>query len=74
MAKNVLVIVYGIFSVIGTYLIGFNRAFFLNFRESMWQYIALPIMYGLPLILLLILGFKKAWQAVKNSTDSSSSQ
>jgi spore germination protein KB len=59
--KSVLVIFYGIAIVILTYYIANDRIFFLNFREKGWKYFALPIQYGLPALLLLALGIKKAF-------------
>lgn len=42
-----------------TYYIGYNRVFFINFREFQWQYIALPFQYVLPLFLLIMMAVRK---------------
>lgn len=42
-----------------TYYTSFNRVAFLNFLEFKWQYISLPVQFGLPLLLLLISFFRK---------------
>ncbi|HEX3011022.1 MAG TPA: endospore germination permease, partial [Syntrophomonadaceae bacterium] len=45
-----LVIILGLLIGVLNYYIGYNRIFFLNFREYQWQYIALPLQYILPVI------------------------
>jgi spore germination protein KB len=55
-----IIIIFGIIMVILTYLIGQDRVFFLIIREYGWEYFSLPIQFGVPLLLFLILGIKKA--------------
>lgn len=57
--KTIFIFIFGIILVVITYLIGYNRVFFLNYREFKWQYFVLPIQYGLPILLLIFLGVKK---------------
>ncbi|MDS1029813.1 endospore germination permease [Bacillota bacterium LX-D] len=64
--KTILIFIFGIFLATLTYFIASNRVFFLNFREDTWHYFGLPIQYGLPVILLLILAIRKVFHAVKN--------
>jgi spore germination protein (amino acid permease) len=54
-----IIIAFGVTTLILTYLIAYDRVFFLNFREYIWQYFALPIQFGIPLILFLTLGIKR---------------
>jgi spore germination protein KB len=54
--------VYGIAIIILTYYLAHDRILFLNFRENTWQYIALPIQYGLPVLLLLALVIRKIFK------------
>lgn len=63
---SIFVFIYGIAMVILTYYIADDRILFLNFRESTWQYISLPIQYGLPILLLLALGIRKIFSGNKN--------
>lgn len=58
--KKVNFIIFGIMLVVLTYAIGYNRVFFLNFREFKWQYFSLPIQFGVPLLLFMSLKIKKA--------------
>ncbi|MEN6459914.1 MAG: endospore germination permease [Syntrophomonas sp.] len=51
----ILVLLIGVLN----YYIGYNRIFFLNFREYQWQYIALPVQYILPVVLLIVMAIKK---------------
>jgi spore germination protein KB len=61
------VVILGILTMILTYIISRNRVFFLYFREYVWQYFALPLQLGVPLLLLLVLGTKKAFNSLKKS-------
>ncbi|HEX3011965.1 MAG TPA: hypothetical protein VHQ70_08015, partial [Syntrophomonadaceae bacterium] len=54
-----LVLILGLLIGVVNYYIGYNRIFFLNFREYQWQYIALPFQYILPIVLLLVMMIKK---------------
>lgn len=63
--KPGVMIIFGVFMIILTYFIGENRIFFLELRENRWQYFSRPIQFGVPLLLLLILGIKKALTGVK---------
>lgn len=63
--KPGIIILFGIIMVILTYFIGYNRVFFLIFREYEWQYFSLPIQFGVPLILFLVLVIKKAFTSAK---------
>ena len=58
-------IVLGILLIFLTYLTASNRVIFLNFLEDGWQFISLPIAYGLPLLLVLISFFRKPNQKKK---------
>lgn len=53
------VLILGLLIGVLNYYIGYNRIFFLNFREYQWQYFALPFQYILPLVLLLVMLIKK---------------
>lgn len=67
-AKTVLVFIYGIATVMLTYFIADDRILFLNFRESTWKFFALPIQYGLPVLLLLALLLRKVFGGDKSKT------
>ncbi|HEX3012419.1 MAG TPA: endospore germination permease [Syntrophomonadaceae bacterium] len=54
-----LVLILGLLIGVVNYYIGYNRIFFLNFREYQWQYIALPFQYILHVVLLLVMMIKK---------------
>lgn len=60
-----IIIVLGLMMVIVTYYIGHDRVLFLNLREYVWQYLALPIQFGVPLLLFLALGLKKTLTSAK---------
>jgi spore germination protein KB len=53
------VVILGLSIGVLTYYMGYNRIFFLNFREYQWQYIALPVQYILPVFLLIVMAIKK---------------
>lgn len=55
----VLIIIYGIAMATLTYLLAYNRVLFLHIRENIWQYFAIPIQYGLPILVLLALMVRK---------------
>lgn len=63
--KPYIVIIFGLMMVITTYYMGHNRVFFLNLRQYGWHYFALPIQFGVPLLLILALGVKKALTPAK---------
>jgi spore germination protein KB len=44
-----------------SYYIGYNRVFFLNFREFTWEYISIPFQFILPVILLIVMFIKKSF-------------
>lgn len=54
-----IVIPFGLMIMILTYLIGKDDVLFLNLREHLWKYFAVPIDFGVPLILFSALGLKK---------------
>jgi spore germination protein KB len=60
-----LVVLSGIIMVFLTYLMAHNRVTFLNFKEYSWHYWALPVQYGVPLLLLLVSFFRKPAAAGK---------
>jgi len=55
-----LVFIFGFLMVILTFVIGRNRVFFLYLREHLWQYFSVPIDFGVPLLVFLATGLKKA--------------
>lgn len=59
-----IVIIFGFIMVITTFIIGRNRVFFLYLREHVWQYFAVPIDFGVPLLLFLAAGFRKTITSV----------
>lgn len=65
-AKTVLVVIYGIATVILTYFIADDRILFLNLRESTWKYLSLTIQYGLPVLLLIALVLRNLFGGNKN--------
>lgn len=54
-----IIIIFGLALIIVTYYIGHNDVLFLRIREHIWEYISLPIDFGVPLLLLIALGLKK---------------
>lgn len=54
-----IIIIFGLMILILTYYIGKNDVLFLILRENVWKYFALPIDFGIPLILFLGLLLKK---------------
>lgn len=60
-----IIIIFGLMMVIVTYYIGHDRVLFLRLREDFWQYLAFPIQFGVPLVLLLALGIKKAFKSAE---------
>jgi len=46
-----LMIVTGLTLVALTYLLAYSRIMFLNFLEYKWQYLSIPVQFGLPLLL-----------------------
>jgi spore germination protein KB len=65
--NKILVFAFGIIILILTYFLAYDRVFFLNYREFKWQYFALPVHYGLPVLLLLFMLLKKALSAIRHS-------
>lgn len=63
--KPFIIIVFGLMLVIVTEYIGHDRVFFLNLREHVWQYLSLPIQFGVPLLLLLALGIKRTFKSAE---------
>lgn len=59
------IITFGLAMIVLTYYIGHDRVLFLHLRESVWQYFALPIDFGVPLLLFLALGVKKIFTSNK---------
>ncbi|MEN6326944.1 MAG: endospore germination permease [Syntrophomonas sp.] len=57
--KPYLVVILGLLIGVLTHYFGYNRIFFLNFREYQWQYFALPFQYILPVFLLIVMAIKK---------------
>lgn len=58
--KNLsIIITFGIAIIVLTYYIGHDRVLFLNLREHIWHNFAIPIDFGIPLLILLALGVKK---------------
>lgn len=53
-----LVIIFGLIMVAISYIIGHNDILFLYLRENVWKYIAIPIDFGVPLILFLVFSLK----------------
>jgi spore germination protein (amino acid permease) len=62
----ILYIIYGIGTIALSYFTSYDRVWFINFREYTWQYIALPIQYGIPIILLFSLILKKILKRSKS--------
>jgi len=58
-----LVIATGIILASLTYFTAFNRITFLSYLEHLWQYISLPVQYGLPLMLFALSLFVKPEKA-----------
>jgi spore germination protein KB len=54
-----LIITFGLMLIASTYYIGHNDVIFLRIREHIWEYISLPVDFGVPLLLLFALGVKK---------------
>lgn len=50
-----LVLLSGILIGVITYYAGYDRVFFLNFREFQWQYFALPVQFILPAFLWIVM-------------------
>ncbi|KZL92402.1 hypothetical protein CLMAG_22110 [Clostridium magnum DSM 2767] len=61
-----IIIILGLAMVTLTYYMGNDRVFFLYLREYVWHKFALPIQFGVPLLLLLALGVKKSLIHAKN--------
>lgn len=58
--KNpLIIIIFGLIMIILTYYMGHDKVFFLNLRENVWQYFALPIDFGVPLLLFLAFGVRR---------------
>lgn len=55
----IIMVIFGLALIIATYYIGHNDVVFLQIREHIWNYISLPIDFGVPLILLIALGIRK---------------
>lgn len=64
--KPGILIVFVVLMVILTYFIAHDTVFFLELREHRWQYFSLPVQYGIPLLLFLILVVKKALKFPKD--------
>lgn len=64
--NSLVIIILGLAMVTLTYYMGHDRVFFLYLREYVWHKFALPIQFGVPLLLLLALGIKKALTPAKN--------
>lgn len=56
---------FGLLLIIFTYYIGHNDVFFLQLREHVWEFISLPIDFGVPLLLLFFLGIKRIRKRAK---------
>lgn len=54
-----IIITFGLALIIVTYYVGHNDVLFLRIREYLWEYISLPIDFGVPLLLLIAWGLKK---------------
>ncbi|HEX3012439.1 MAG TPA: endospore germination permease [Syntrophomonadaceae bacterium] len=54
-----LVLILGLLIGVLNYYMGYNRIFFLNFREYQWQYFALPFQYILPVVFLIMMMVRK---------------
>ncbi|WP_242874630.1 GerAB/ArcD/ProY family transporter [Clostridium pasteurianum] len=63
--KPFIIVTFGLMMIIFTYYIGHDKVLFLKLRESVWQYISLPIDFGVPLILFLTLIIKKIFSKAK---------
>lgn len=61
--KKIVLLIFGVIITAISYFISYDRVFFLNYREFAWQYIALPINCGIPLLLLICLLIRKATRA-----------
>ncbi len=61
-ARSVVTYIYGVAIIILTYYIASDRILFLNYREKTWQQFALPIQYGLPILLLITLALRKGFK------------
>lgn len=62
--EKILIIIFTIIIAVFTYLISHDRVLFLNYREITWQYIALPINYGIPLLMLIFFLLRKAVKGI----------
>lgn len=60
-----IIVVFSLIMVAVTYYMGHDRVLFLHLREYLWQYMAFPVQFGVPLILLLALGIKKTFISTK---------
>ncbi len=56
-------LLFGTLMCVLTYYTGYNRVFFLNFREFEWDLIAIPFQFILPVVLLIVLVIKKAFSS-----------
>jgi hypothetical protein len=59
---NIFTAIFIVAATVISYFISYNRVFFLNYREFTWQYIAIPVNYGIPLLLLIFLPISKAFR------------
>jgi spore germination protein (amino acid permease) len=58
--KNLfIIIIFGLIMIILTYYMGHDRVLFLHLREYVWEYFALPIQFGVPLLIFFALAVKK---------------
>lgn len=60
-----IIIVLGLMMVIVTYYIGHDRVFFLYLRQYVWWYLALPIQFGVPILIFLAFGIKKTFKSAE---------
>lgn len=65
--KRIFLIIFGVIIAVISYLISYDRVLFLNYREFTWQYIAIPINYGIPALLLIFFLLRKAIHAISKS-------
>lgn len=52
--NKVQILFIGVLLVSSLRLVAYNRIFFLKYMERAWEYISIPLVYGIPLVLLFL--------------------
>lgn len=64
--KKVVLIVISAVTAAVSYLISYDRVYFLNYREFQWQYVAIPVNCGIPILLLIFFLLRKAFRTISS--------